>query len=245
MARQVMSLKYFAQEYDASFESMAGRILHAFDYHDNVVEDDYLGGVIPVGPIFAGLDFNVNPMTCSLAVPVDVKVMDETGRKVLRTRDDLVVFDEIELHDSGTEEMCGEIKRRLPGRHRDILVYPDPTGGVRGTAQKKGVTNFTIIEDAGLKVVTSEVILNEDKFNEINALCLNAAGERRLKVMRKCKRVITCCEQYAYKEDSTGRSSSVPDKGKFDHFVDGLGNIVHNEYPIQRDTGAEEEAYGV
>lgn len=235
LLKSVMAPRYYAQEILASFESLAGRIVHQFDFFHNTIE----AVTVPAhGDLLVGLDFNVNPMTAVVGFLREARERLEDGST--ETYDELVIFDEIELHDSGTPEMCVELKTRFKDRVDDLIVYPDPTGGSRSSvAAKPTDTNFTLIKEAGLRVSTGKVPLLEDKFNEINALCCNARGRRRAKIARKCKRLIAAAQQYSYKNDT-----SQPDKGKWDHLVDAWGNIVHREFPIAASGSVVGEVYG-
>lgn len=201
----------FAQEYLADFTQRAGMVLFAFTRAGNVqvVEDNH-------SEVRVGLDFNVDPMSAVVWS---------------KAADEMHVWDTIELRNSGTEEMCAEIRRRYPSR--EIVIYPDPTGVARKTAAPVGQTDFTIIKRAGFQLrAPASPTPVADRINETNALLCNQAGRRRLLIHPKCKRLITAIERLAYKPDS-----SVIDKTEgYDHLCLAAGTLVetaHGPMPIE------------
>lgn len=207
-AKKAMSFKQYQQEFEASFETLMDRVYSAFDRHENV---DY--GVDDYGlPVLVGMDFNVNPMSAVLAQ---------------RVVNELHVFDEIEIQNGNTEEMCRELHQRF--RDREVVVYPDPSGKSRKTSALIGTTDHSIIRSYGFDLLApSRAPLIVDRVNEVNALCCNTAGERRLLIHPRCVKTIKSLEGLTYKE-----GTSIPDKASgLDHMVDGLGYLIHMEFPI-------------
>ena len=60
--RAEMDAKRYAQEFEASFETLQNRVYHAFDREQNVTQLDLRDGAVLIG-----MDFNVNPMTAVIA----------------------------------------------------------------------------------------------------------------------------------------------------------------------------------
>lgn len=202
----------YAAEYEAQFTSRAGLVYFQFSRHANVSEVADNGGEIRIG-----MDFNVDPMSAVVWV---------------KASDEMHVIDEIELRNSGTEEMCAEIERRYP--RRQVIVYPDPSGAGRRTAAPVGQTDFSILRKHRFAVhapnMAPPVV---DRVNETNALLCNAQGRRRLLINPRCRRLIACLERLSYKDNS-----SVIDKaGGHDHMTDALGYSVHMEWPIGQKSG--------
>src|SRR5437870_1606727 len=94
--RAEMDAKRYAQEFEASFETLQNRVYHAFDREHNVTQLDLRDGALLIG-----MDFNVNPMTAVIAQ---------------RAGNQCHVIDEIVLNNSNTQEMMLEVNRRYPGR---------------------------------------------------------------------------------------------------------------------------------
>lgn len=209
-AKRELPLKTFEQEYLASFTTLANRVYSNFDRVKNVSAD--LVSIDQVTELYLGNDFNISPMTCVI------------GSKV---GDQLHIIDEISMDNSNTTEMAQEIKRRYPN-HR-IRVYPDPAGRARKTSAAGGVTDFTILEQAGFTVIAPmKHPAVADRVNEVQAMLCNALGERRLFIHPRCKFMIKCLDGLTYKKDT-----NQPDKASgLDHMVDALGYLVHSEFPI-------------
>lgn len=218
-AQQDTDAATFSQEYEASFQSRTGLVYFPFSRAGNVANVIDTGG-----EVFVGMDFNVDPMSAVCCV---------------KAGDELHVIGEIELRDSGTEEMCQELRRRYPAR--PIRVYPDPSGKSRKTSAPVGQTDFTLLKRAGFSVhAPSAAPPIVDRVNEVNAMLCNAKGRRRLFVAPSCKRTIACLEQLAYKPDT-----SVVDKSRgLDHLPDALGYLTHMEYPLREPGRVGEAVWG-
>ncbi len=205
-ARQTMDVRLFRQEFEATFETAAGRVYDAFMWKDApggnvspVADDDTL-------PLMVGLDFNINPMSAVLAV---------------RRVDELHVLEAWQIQTSNTEEVAQELRRRFP--KRAITVYPDPSGNARKTSAPAGQTDFTILRNYGLHVVAPAAApMVVDRINAVQALLCNAEGRRRLIVDPKAKPLLSALDKLTYKAET-----SAPDKtGGFDHITDALGYLV-------------------
>ena len=209
-ARQHMPPSVFRELYEAEPADIEGRVYREFQPEnvDSDVKD--LGGTVLIG-----MDFNVDPMSAVVAC---------------RAGDQLHVFDEIVIRNSNTQEMSAEIRRRFPVG-RDVAVYPDPSGNARKTSAPVGQTDFAILKQAGFRlVVPSSAIPVVDRINEVNALCRNAKGDRRLFVHSRCHVLLDGLEGLTYKE-----GTNQPDKDRgLDHITDALGYLVHSEFPLQQ-----------
>jgi hypothetical protein len=208
-ARTTMSASQFRQEYEASFESMEGRVYAAFSRDENVADVKDNGGELHIG-----MDFNVAPMTAVV---------------IVRAGEQLHQIGELELMNSNTTEMAQEIVTRYPDR--DITVYPDPSGKSRKTSAPVGQTDFSILKEHGLKVVAPKAAPPVvDRINEVNAVLCNAAGARRYFVAPHCKATIKALDGLVYKE-----GTSQPDKThNLDHITDAVGYAVHVLEPMVR-----------
>lgn len=229
-ARRDLDPRIFRQEYEASFEAVAGRVYDSFERRHNCGEYAEDNG----STLHIGMDFNVNPMTAVLASKVG---------------DELHVHHEIVIPHASTSDMVRAIddymrkwrvarsRERGDGRaeKRSIVVYPDPSGSSRRTSAPAGQTDFTLLRAAGYNVVAGKMQpAVVDRINEVNALCCNAVGRRRLHVHPRCVNVLTALEGLTYKE-----GTSQPDKDSgLDHIGDALGYMVHQMFPIIQRTWA-------
>lgn len=214
-AKQDMSERQFRQEFLATWEDAASRIAWAFDREKNIKElDSYSTHQLEVG-----MDFNVSPICAVIMV---------------RVKDDLYVVDEIQMHNSNTQELADEIKLRYS--HSRITVYPDPAGSARKTSAN-GLTDHTILQNAGFTVrAPRKHDAVRDRINATNARLCSADGVRHLFISKKCKYTIESLEKYCFKEDT-----QQPDKDSgFDHQFDALSYATAYLFPIRRQLDQEQ-----
>ena len=213
-ARRDLSDRQFRQEYEATFETYAGRIYYNFDRSRNLAQ---YRGEIP-REIMVFCDFNVNPISAAVAVPV---------------RSGIHIVDEITIYGSNTDELVDEIRSRYPDK--SVRVYPDPAGVQRKTSAG-GRTDITILENAGFRVFYHRHHpAVRDRINAVNAALSNADGESSLWIDPACRRVIECLEKQIYKE-----GTQIPDKdGGFDHMNDAIGYGIEYLKPVTRERTAQ------
>lgn len=217
-ARSELDPRQFRQEYEASFETLAGRVYDNFDRRPFNPADQANGGnvddsVKDLGAeVLVGMDFNVNPMTCIVGVAA---------------QDELHIIDSLQIQTSNTEEAADEIKRRYPNRR--VIVCPDPSAQQRRTSAAVGVTDITILQRHGFTVDASHaVILIPDRVNAVQAMLKDANGRRRLRVHPRAAALIRSLDGQTYKE-----GTSIPDKdGGLDHAADALGYLVWQRFNV-------------
>lgn len=209
-ARAEMDERTFRQEYEATFESYAGRIYYAFT-RENVVA---WRQPVP-DTVYIGMDFNIDPMSATIGI---------------RYGETLHIIDEIRMFSSNTNEMVAEIRSRYP-KHK-VWVYPDPAARQRKTSAPVGQTDLSILQNAGftVKAPNAHDPVREG-INAVNARLCDATGARHLLVDPKCKYTIESLERHAYKE-----GTSQPDKDSgYDHMSDALRYMVSYIWPIRRE----------
>ena len=207
-ARQQLDPRTFRQEYEASFETYAGRVIYAFSRAENVRRMQY----DPGRPLHVGMDFNINPMTAS--------VWQEDGNLVWQ-------IDEIVMPTSNTDEMASELARRYGCPSFDpakatvdhITIYPDPAGAQRRSSAA-GRTDIGILRHAGFQVMATAAHPSvRDRTNVVNRQFLAADGSRHAFVDPGCVRSIEAYERLIYRD-----GTNEPDKSSgFDHLVDATG----------------------
>jgi len=210
-ARRDLDARTFRQEYEASFETYAGRIYYAFDRANNVIDAAPTQDELQV--IYIGMDFNIDPMSAVIAI---------------KRGEDLCVIDEIRMYSSNTQETVEEIQARYP--RSKIWVYPDPASKQRKTSAG-GSTDVTILQNAGfvVKAPNSHTPVR-DRINAVNSRLCDSTGVRRLFVTKNCKYTIEGLERHVYKE-----GTSQPDKESgYDHMMDALGYMIDYLYPVKR-----------
>jgi hypothetical protein len=211
-AKRDLDERTFRQEFQATFETYAGRIYYAFDRAHNVIDAEPTAQ--DTQTIFIGMDFNIDPMSAVVGI---------------RRGDDVIIIDEIRLFSSNTQEAVDEIKSRYP--KSKIWVYPDPAARQRKTSAG-GATDITILQNAGWVVKSpNNHTPVRDRINAVNARLCSTDGVRHLFVTKRCKYTIEALERQVYKEGSTQ-----PDKdGGYDHMNDALGYMIDYLFPVRRD----------
>lgn len=211
-ARRDMDEKSFRQEFEASFETMSGRVYHAFDRRIHV--GDYPFN--PHLPIIIGQDFNIDPMS-------SVILQEQSNGEIW-------VVDECVLFGSNTQEVGDELGRRYYRYINRTSLYPDPAGNNRQSG--RGESDLDILRDAGFKDIRfkRKHPAVSDRVNSVNRLLKAADGSIRLRVNRPCKHLIESLEQTIYKPGTR----EVDKKGGKEHSADALGYYCDLEHPVRQ-----------
>jgi hypothetical protein len=214
MARSNLDEKTFEQEFLASFTSMQGRVYYPFDRFIHCGEFNF----DPRKPIWVGQDFNVDPM-CSVIIQPQ-----ESG--------ELWVVDEVHMNNSSTQELSEELDRRFfkPQVKRLVEIYPDASGGNRSSS--RGESDLKILRDSGFNRIYNrkknpDVI---DRINAVNRMLRDANGQVKLRINRKCSKLIDSLEQTLYEEGSR----KVDKKSGKEHMTDALGYPIEYRFPVKR-----------
>ena len=217
-ARKLLDARTFQQEFEATFITAGNRVWYAFDRLKNVKP---WTGELP-GALEIGCDFNLNP--------ISAVVFARSGNYVW-------AIDEIEIYGSNTQELVAEIRTRY-NQHRAerITVYPDPAGSAGSTKAATGVTDHSILRNAGFTVKAPRAHNPiKDGVNAVNSMLCNVDGEQRFFVDPKCKRLIECLERHNYKP-----GTSQPDKDTgYDHLTDAARYYFDYVWPVRRNIAPE------
>lgn len=211
-ARADMDEKSFRQEFEASFETMSGRVYYPFDRNEHVGQYAFN----PKLPIWVGMDFNIDPMSTVIFQP---------------QRDgSLWAVDEIVLYGSNTEEICDELEKRYWRHQVQIIVYPDPAGGQRQHA--RGETDLDILREKGFKRLKfrKKHPLVADRVNAVNRMLKSADGAIRLRIDARCTHFINALEQTIYKKGVR----DVDKSGGTEHSADAAGYCIELEFPVKK-----------
>ena len=234
-AKHDLPLREWRQEYEASFESIEGRVYHAFlrDYYmrsgmenmgniDESVHD-------PGGPILVGCDFNVNPMSATLSTKV------RQGRACLPQMAgrpgehfEMHTWGEFSIPNCNTAGMFKAIREAYPNRH--LIAFPDPSGAARHTtSQNVGETDHSIIQSFGCDLFIPKFKTNSDKYNTVNGLMCNSFGIRRKLINpRNCPHLVKGYDGLVYAE-----GSNLADKSTgLDHITDADSYAILGAFPI-------------
>lgn len=210
-ARRDMDEKSFRQEFEASFETMSGRVYYAFDRRTHVGDFE----LNPHLPIYVGQDFNIDPMS-------SVIIQEQPNGEIW-------VVDEIVLFGSNTQETADEMARRYYRHMNQIRIYPDPAGNNR--SHGRGESDLDILREAGFKSIKfkRKHPAVADRVNSVNRLLKTAEGVVRLKVDRKCRHFINALEQTIYKPGTR----EVDKTAGVEHAADAFGYYADLEHPVR------------
>lgn len=208
-AKQDMDERTFQQEYLAQFVTYSGIIYYAFGDH-NIKPLGYTPDNHSIRHV--GIDFNVDPGAAVIGY---------------QTMEGLHIYDEVEIFGTNTQEMVAEIQQRYPGGK--FYAYPDASGAQRRTSAG-GVTDHVILKNSGFKLNVGSVNPSvKDRIGSVNSVCKSVNGHVKLTIDPKCKKLINALRKHTYKE-----GTRQPDKNSgLDHFVDALGYLVNNLYPVK------------
>ena len=212
-ARADMDEKSFKQEFEASFETMSGRVYYAFNRGLHVKACSFDKKL----PLWIGMDFNVDPMSAIIMQP-------QKDARIIH------VIDEIVLPSSSSAETAEEIERRYWRQFSKITVYPDPAGAYRSSA--RGESDLEVLREKGLKrfKYRKKHPKVTDRVNSVNRMLKAANGDVRLFIDPRCKRLIDSFEQTVYKLGSRD-----VDKGPgFEHPTDAIGYSLEFEFPVRK-----------
>lgn len=185
-----------------------GQTYYNFSRENNVKEYNYN----PALPIKACIDFNVEPMACTL-----LQEYNETPK--------IRVFDCIELYHSGgreilTQRMAQEIKAKY--KNNSYTAYPDPSNRRQTSALD---TDHDILRQSGFKVIVKPAAPRvTDSVNAANKML-----EKEIIIDPKAKGLIVDLEQTVNKPGTREIDKSHKDRT---HFSDGFRYYIDYEYPI-------------
>lgn len=215
-ARSDLDPKTFRQEYEASFESMGGRVYYDFDRAYNVRQCPY----DPSIPTMIGQDFNIDPMSTVL---------------LQRHGDEVWVTGELSLRSSSTEDVCRELLNEYGWDFKEkATVYPDPAGNAKQHA--RGDSDVQIFREWGF----DRILFRKkhppvrDRIAAVNRLICNAKGVRRLFVDPGNKELIKGLEQLTFKEGTNEPNKDL----NIEHMPDALGYPIEFEWPVKRQAEA-------
>jgi hypothetical protein len=188
-----------------------GQILYCFDHLKHVKATKYEPS--PLIDLWISFDFNVNPMTCTIA-----------QRPTLKNPK---IFDEIRLENSHTEELCKHILAKYPGFK--YMVTGDASGTKRSTTTGGGITDWHIIvktlklKDFQIRKRKANLPLN-DSITICNAILYHLS----LEVMANCEGLIADMT-YAVADEYGKPKKDATTSGL--HFFDNFRYMMDAMYP--------------
>lgn len=176
-AKEQLDKLTFEQEYLGIYVDANDKpFLYSFDENKHVIEAvEPINYINPHLDLILSFDFNVDPMSCVVG--------QQTGLK------DLVIFDEIRLENSGTEEMCNHILAKYPGFY--YLATGDATGSRRTTNATGGKSDWRIIIS---KLELKSLQVRKRKQNlplgDSRTLCNSVLQNANVKITANCTNLV-------------------------------------------------------
>ena len=207
-----MDEKSFKQEYEASFETMSGRVYHAFDRRLHV--GNFLFN--PKLPLWIGQDFNIDPMTSIIMQP--------------QPSGEVWIVDEVVLFGSNTQETADKLGEKFFRNLRQVTLYPDPAGQQR--SHSRGESDLDILRDSGFNRLKyrRKAPYVSDRINAVNRMFKAADGSVRMRIHSSCKHAITAFEQVIYKPGTRDVDKTM----NIEHAADAVGYCIDLEHPVRK-----------
>lgn len=228
--------KFYRQEVLGEYlDQNAGAVYYAYDEtaHDH---DDLPYN--PHAPLAVCMDFNIDPMAWVLAQHGNGKVR---------------ALDEITLRAANTVEACRRLVDRIQtngwlskwrehqARPMDLQIYGDAAGEQGSTS---GQSDYDLVkgffrQQPDYKLYWNQLRSNplvKDRVASTNAMLRNAAGDVRLIIDRRCKRLRVDLRRCVWKEGSEGHELDKKvshENMSLTHHSDALGYLIWSEYRVE------------
>lgn len=213
--RRLLDEKTFRQEFEASFETTGSNVYYAFT-DENIIDIDYN----PLMDSYLCFDFNTGERPMSVILVQGMNVTKEFVYK-----------------NSNTEGTCEAIDNFL--QSTGFVGKLEITGDSSGHASKSSasVSDYAIIEKyfknyKGYTRRTRATRRIRDRVAALNSLLRSADGNIRLKIDRRCTKLIDDLRRVEWKENGTQLDDRNVERT---HPTDALSYFAYNYYPIERD----------
>ena len=218
-ARADMDERTFRQEYEASFEAMAGRIYYAFSRQLDVREVQLEHSL----PVCISFDFNVNPSSAVIG----------QGRQ-----DECRIWREVFVTHAGgeaTRAAAMQAKRLLDeaGWRGAIRIYADASGASDKTTGPSDHAAVREIFPGATWCVPRGNPHVRDRYAAVNSRAQTGDGVRHLTVDPFCRHLIADFEQVIYADNGEADKKSNP---MLTHVSDAAGYWIVYEWPVVRKT---------
>lgn len=222
-ARRELDPRTFRQEWEASFEAIAGRAYYAF-HRGTHVQPVTLERALPVCVSF---DFNVHPAV----VVIGQKQHDEAR-----------VWREVWIeHAGGEATRASALKARqlLEAEHWQghVRIYGDPAGTA---AKTTGPSDHQVVKDVFAGMSTTWCVAGRaphvrDRVAAVNARCETMDGAHHFRLDPSCKHLQADLEQVVFAPNGELDKKS---NELLTHISDALGYWVVRDFPLVRQTRA-------
>jgi hypothetical protein len=214
-ARRITDSRTFRQEWEASFESLAGRAYYAFDRKKHVGPVELETGL----PVCVSFDFNVHPATAIIG--------QAHG-------DEPWIWREVWKPFAGGEATRSSARgaRELLDRanyHGPIRIYGDATGQ---SAKTTGPSDHAVLKDVfpgATWCIPNDNPHMRDRVAAVNARCETMDGRSHFRVDPSCKKLIGDLDQVIFAKNGDLDQKT---NEELTHISDALGYWIVRDFPI-------------
>jgi len=165
----------FRQEYLAEYVDANDRpFLYNFDEKKHVIPE-YKPN--PHLPLLLSFDFNKSPMTCLVGQQFDLKTA--------------YIFDEIDMPDGSTPEVCEMVIANYPQFRFNIEVTGDSTGQNRSALVKGNLNHYRVMKDY-FKLMDRQIRVPKQNLahSDSRILCNSVLKNAQMFITENCKKTI-------------------------------------------------------
>lgn len=217
-AKRQMGARQFRQEYEASFETAAGRIYEDYGKHNHTDAK-----IEPHEALLWSHDQNYTPLCSSIAV---------------KRQDGIYILDEIVLTSAVSRQSALEfVERYKDHQNKTVTIYGDPSG--RAGEKHGHVSDYveieTVLRQAGWQFnrkIKSAAPSIKDRQNAVRAKIKSADGNVSLFV--NPVRAPWCNKGLATVQLQEGSTFQEDQTNQYQHITTAIGYCVDYEWPIQR-----------
>ena len=225
-AKRQMSEKQFKQEFEASFETVSGRI-----YEDYSSDNHTQRTIKPHEQLLWMHDQNYTPLSSAIGV---------------REKNAVYLCDEIVLESATSKQSALEFVERYKDHiNKHVLIYGDPAG--RAGEKHGHASDYTDIEkvlrDNGWKYTRRVKVKHppiKDRQNAVRAKIKTADGSISLFVNPKTAK--WCDKGLSTVQLQKGSSFQEDQTNKYQHITTAIGYMIEYEFPVRiekRNTGPQ------
>jgi hypothetical protein len=225
-ARATTDPRTFRQEWEASFEAMAGRAYYAFDRKRDVAPVVLERGL----DVAISFDFNLTPATAIIGQPA--------GQEARVWRESWITG----AGGEATRASALAVKKLLDeaGWRGPVRIYGDPSGK---SGKTTGPSDHAVIRKvfphATWRIPPSAPHVR-DRVAAVNTRCETMDGRRHMRIDPQCTRLIADLEQVIFKPNGDLDQTSTP---MLTHISDAFGYWVHGVWPVQQHRVSVGSAY--
>jgi hypothetical protein len=212
--RSQLDARSFRQEFEASFEALAGRAYYAFSRADHVRPVELERSL----PVCLAFDFNIDPASAVI------------GQRV---GEDFRVWREVQTRHAGGEATRATAERvrqflRDVAWQGDIKLYGDATGRAGKTTGPSDHAVLREVFPGAAWLIGANNPHVRDRVAAVNGRCRTMSGVVHFSADPACPKLIADLEQVVFADNGELDKKSNP---ALTHLSDSLGYVIAREWP--------------